>query len=91
MALLDKSFDNSLPTSGQVWRHIPVIPAIRGQRQEDGEFQPSQGYMETPISKTKQTKTGLSIECLPGMFKFLGWIPSTEKKKKKVNKLKVKK
>jgi hypothetical protein len=47
--------------------------------------------METPISKTKQTKTGLSIECLPGMFKFLGWIPSTEKKKKKVNKLKVKK
>jgi hypothetical protein len=33
---------------------MPVIPALRRQRQEAGRFEPSLGYIVRPVSKKQQ-------------------------------------
>jgi hypothetical protein len=65
-------------SAGQWWR-MPLIPALRKQRQSDfwvrgqpgleSEFRDSQGYAEKPcLEKTKNKKTNKKcefIDCLP--------------------------
>jgi hypothetical protein len=42
---------------------MPVIPALGRQKQEDGEFKASLGYIPSPPLKKKKRKTKNNVYC----------------------------